>query len=104
MVTDMQDSVVSLNARPLSVRRHIHPAHCVANEIRSRFESSSYVELRNVEPVLKAGHLTLTGEVSTFYLKQLATSLAGGVEGVMQIDNRLDVLDFRTPMRPFPAK
>ncbi len=103
MATDLQDAVVSLEARPVSVRRHIHAAHPVATEIRSRFESSSYAELRNVESNFRAGHLTLTGLVSTFYLKQLATALAGGVEGVVQIDNRLDVVDFRSPMRPLPA-
>ena len=103
MATDLQDAVVSLESRPVSVRRHIHAAHPVAIEIRNRFESSSYVELRNVESIFRSGHLTLTGLVSTFYLKQLATALAGGVEVVDQIDNRLDVVDFRTPMRPLPA-
>lgn len=103
MATDLQEAAVSLEARPVTVRRHVHQAHPVANEIRHRFESSSYAELRNVESIFRAGHLTLTGLVSTFYLKQLATALAGGVEGVVQIDNRLDVVDFRTPMRPLPA-
>src|SRR5262245_20667339 len=103
MATDLQDAVVTVERRPVAIRRHIHAAHPVASEIRSRFESSSYAELRNVESVFRAGHLTLTGLVSTFYLKQLATALAGGVEGVERIDNRLDVVDFRSPMRPLPA-
>jgi hypothetical protein len=103
MATDLQDPVVSMEARPVAIRRHFHAPHPVASEIRSRFESSSYAELRNVESVFRAGHLTLTGLVSTFYLKQLATALAGGVEGVERIDNRLDVVDFRSPMRPLPA-
>lgn len=103
MATDLQDPVVSVEARPAAIRRHFHTPHPVATEIRSRFESSSYAELRNVESVFRAGHLTLTGLVSTFYLKQLATALAGGVEGVERIDNRLDVVDFRSPMRPLPA-
>ena len=100
MSTELHDGAVVLSARPLPVRRGIHP---VAKAIRQRLESSAYAELRNVDFTLRSGYLTLTGEVSSFYLKQLATSLAGGVEGVDRIDNRLDVTDFRTPLRPFPA-
>jgi osmotically-inducible protein OsmY len=102
MATDLRETATAVSVRASAARRqtHIHP---VAAQVRSRFESSSYVELRSVESIYRAGHLTLTGLVPTFYLKQLATALAGGVEGVEQIDNRLDVSDFRSPLRPIPA-
>lgn len=103
MATDLQEAATTSLAQSVPVRRHIHAAHPVATEIRQRFESSSYAELRNIESNYRSGHLTLTGLVSTFYLKQLATALAGGVEGVEQIDNRLDVVDFRSPMRTLTA-
>lgn len=91
MATDLQPTTNSLTDRHPSLGRstRLHP---VAAEVRKNFDSSSYPELRKVESVYRAGHITLTGLVRSFYLKQLATSLAWGVEGVEQIDNRLDVV------------
>ncbi|NUQ62395.1 MAG: BON domain-containing protein [Pirellulales bacterium] len=37
------------------------------------------------------GTLILSGRVPTYYLKQLAQAAVSGIEGVEQIDNRLDV-------------
>ena len=40
-----------------------------------------------------SGVLTLRGRVPTFYMKQIAQSLVGAIEGVSRIDNCLDVVN-----------
>ncbi len=59
----------------------------------SRLLRSPYVELRRISCEFREGILTLRGCVSSYYLKQIAQNLVGQLAGVMEIDNRVNVLD-----------
>ena len=64
-------------------------------EARSRLRRSGHRQLHLVSCEFREGVLTLCGQVSSCYLKQLAQTLAGKVDGVEEIDNQLEV-----PMPP----
>jgi len=67
----------------------------VTSEMRRRLAKSLYVELRTVGCGFEGGTLTLTGSVPTFYLKQVATSLTEGLDGVARVANQIEVVDRR---------
>ena len=52
---------------------------------------SAYPELWLISCSNEEGALTLHGTVSTYYLKQLAQTIAQGLSGVDAIENRLHV-------------
>jgi len=60
-------------------------------EAEARLRHSPYRELRRVSCELHDGVLMLRGRVSSYYLKQMAQQLVCRLEGVVEIDNRLDV-------------
>jgi osmotically-inducible protein OsmY len=60
-------------------------------EAETRLRHSPYRELRRVSCELHDGVLMLRGRVSCYYLKQMAQHLVCRLEGVAEIDNRLDV-------------
>jgi osmotically-inducible protein OsmY len=64
---------------------------CVARLVESRLQQSSHSALRSVTCEFHTGTATLRGAVPTFYLKQLAQTLARQMQGVKQIVNRIDV-------------
>ncbi len=53
---------------------------------------ANYLELRNVSCDYHKGVLTLRGRVPSYYLKQLAQALLEGLEGVLELNNQLDVV------------
>lgn len=57
----------------------------------SRLAGSGYPPLRRVCCEMASGVLTISGTVPSYYLKQVAQTLAGTVDGVTRIENRLDV-------------
>ena len=54
-------------------------------------QRSAYLELRRVQCRLRKGILTLAGNVSSHYLRQVAQATVQRLEGVQAIDNRLTV-------------
>jgi len=38
------------------------------------------------------GHIVLSGKLPSFYLKQVVQTIAGAVDGVRQLDNRVEVV------------
>ncbi len=66
-------------------------------DAQSRLRSSLYRELHFVSCDLRDGVMTLRGRVSSYHLKQVAQILVRGVEGVGQVDNRLEVVAVRLP-------
>ena len=60
-------------------------------EAQSRLQTSGYPQLRKVSCEFHEGVLTLRGQVSTFHLKQVAQTLVRRLEGVGEINNRLEV-------------
>lgn len=64
----------------------------VADRVRSRFEASGYLQLRRIEVYFHHGRVVLQGQLPTYFLKQMAQSLAASVEGVREVDNDVAVL------------
>jgi osmotically-inducible protein OsmY len=63
----------------------------VQAEARSRLRKSGYRELQLVSCDFHEGILTLRGRISSFYLKQLAQTLVYQLDGVGEVNNRLEV-------------
>jgi osmotically-inducible protein OsmY len=58
---------------------------------RRQFASAPYPELRDVACDFRQGVLRLQGKVPTFYLKQMAITMARRIEGVFQVRDELRV-------------
>jgi osmotically-inducible protein OsmY len=70
------------------------PAHgTIARDALRVFRSSSYSELRNIQCESRDDVLILRGQVSTFYMKQLAQERIRSMEGVRAVINDLQVVD-----------
>jgi osmotically-inducible protein OsmY len=67
----------------------------VSETAEDRLQHCPYLELRNVFCSFHEGVLTLRGRVSSFYMKQLAQTLVGGLAGVMELNNQLEVISQR---------
>ena len=68
-----------------------HPAEV---EAETRLHQSAYSPLRQVKCQVHGQVLTICGRVPSYYLKQVAQTLLGGLDGIGTIDNRLDVVSF----------
>ena len=64
----------------------------VQAEAHSRLRNSGYHELRLVSCDFHEGVLTLRGQVSSFYLKQVAQELIRRLDGAEEINNHLEVV------------
>jgi len=60
---------------------------------RRRLQSSPYGALRQLTCVYEDGVLSLQGQVSSYFQKQLAQAMVAGIDGVRQVDNQLVVFD-----------
>ena len=63
----------------------------VQADAQSRLRTSGYHELHLVLCEFHEGVLTLRGHVSSFHLKQVAQTLIRKLDGVGEINNRLEV-------------
>ena len=63
----------------------------VCQEALRSLRDSKYRALAQVTCEFHEGVLILRGSVSSFYLKQIAHTVVWTVDGVIQIDNRLEV-------------
>jgi osmotically-inducible protein OsmY len=63
----------------------------IAEAARERLAASPYSSIRRIDCSYADGVLVLSGEVSSYYEKQLAQSVLIGMEGVEQIANQLSV-------------
>jgi osmotically-inducible protein OsmY len=59
--------------------------------IQDRFHRSPYLPLRYIDCRLDDGTLVLSGRVPTFYLKQLAQTIASSLNGIRRVVNDLRV-------------
>jgi osmotically-inducible protein OsmY len=69
----------------------------VQAEALARLRLSGYLELRRLSCDFREGTLTLRGRVATFYLKQVAQELIRTLDGVVEINNGLEVTPPRCP-------
>lgn len=63
----------------------------LSGQVKQRLEESSYQLVRRVFVEDCQGVLTLSGRLPNFYLKQVAQTIAAGVDGVANIDNQIEV-------------
>lgn len=61
-------------------------------EAGDRLRSSGYLALRDVSCSERAGIVQLRGRLQKQYLKQIAQSIVAQIEGVLQVDNRIEVV------------
>jgi osmotically-inducible protein OsmY len=64
----------------------------IAKAALRRFRCSHNLELRRLRCESYGGNLIICGQVSTYYLKQLAQETIRSLEGVVRIVNRLEVV------------
>ena len=64
----------------------------IAEIARAKLRGSSYLELRDIRCDFSGGVLTLQGCVPTYHLKQLAQANVAEVPGVLEVDNRVEVV------------
>jgi hypothetical protein len=67
-----------------------------------RLRGSGYAALHGVGFTFESGVLHLRGCVPTYYLKQVAQSLVVDLEGVLRVNNQLEVFAAR-PREAAPA-
>lgn len=68
----------------------------LAQAIGHALSASAYPILRRLDIAVEQGTVVLSGQVPTYFLKQIAQELAGAAPGVQRVFNRIVV----APMRP----
>lgn len=63
----------------------------IDDQVRRQLQNSSYPQLRKLECHCHLGKWIIQGKVSSFFLKQAAQEAIAHLQGVEQIDNRLEV-------------
>lgn len=69
------------------------PGVQTCSAVRELFTQSSYAQLKRIHCDFEKGVLVLKGELPTYFLKQIAQSLATHAPGVRTISNRILVVD-----------
>ena len=72
-------------------QRIVRSDHSVQEQLEQQFRGTPYRELIRVVCRYQHGTATLDGEVSSYYLKQVAQTLAKHVHGVTRVINRVSV-------------
>jgi hypothetical protein len=72
----------------------------IAKIAQAKLQRSSGLEFRDVSCDFSGGVLTLRGRVPSPQLKQLAQANVAEVPGVLEIDNRVEVIAPRFPCDP----
>jgi osmotically-inducible protein OsmY len=76
--------------------------HPTARAAELLFAQCPYGSLRDLSCEYHEGLLILKGQVPSYYLKSIAQTVARGVAGVRQIENRLEVADGEVPPGEVP--
>ena len=72
----------------------------IAEFAQAKLRRSSYFELRDVCCDFSGGVLTLQGRVPSYHLKQLAQVKVAEVPGVLEVENRVEVVVPRASHNP----
>jgi hypothetical protein len=86
---------MEMTASPVGFHRTIAgdlPAISIDRLVEERLRRSGYLALRDVRCVTQGDSQYLHGGVPSYFLKQLAQEVAGEVEGVRKVVNRIEVL------------
>jgi osmotically-inducible protein OsmY len=60
--------------------------------VGDRLRHAAYLELRRIKGMVCHRVLTLTGYVTSYYLRQVAQTAVQELEGIEAIDNRIEVI------------
>lgn len=63
-----------------------------SDEVRSRLSETGYPSLRRLEVWSECGSVVVRGAVPSFYLKQLAQTIAGEICGMARVRNETVVV------------
>jgi osmotically-inducible protein OsmY len=82
---------------------HISPVdHDLEQRIRSFFAGRNYPALQNLDINVQQGTVVISGNVDTFYEKQLATNCCQRVAGVLHVFNHVAVRHHDLGGEPLP--
>ena len=88
---------VSRSIRPDDTLPTHHASEQLASRIQEAFAASSQSVLRTVHVRVHEGLVQLTGQVRSYYQKQVATAVVQQIEGVEELRNDLRVCRESTP-------
>lgn len=93
MSTLMHRNTETPSAAILVTRQSLH----IREIAESRLRNSQYPPVRSLSCEYHEGVLTIRGRVATYYLKQIAQAVVDGLDGVLEIANRVDVVRANVP-------
>ncbi|MDA0283339.1 MAG: BON domain-containing protein [Planctomycetota bacterium] len=62
------------------------------SSVRNNLQLTGYHQLRRIDVVVEGGRVRLSGRLPKFYLLQLAQQAAMNTEGVVNLDNNIEVV------------
>ena len=65
----------------------------ITSSLRDRLQQSPYLVIRTIACEFRDGIAILHGTVPTYYTRQIAIAVAHGVDGVRELDDRIQVSD-----------
>ncbi|NQV27551.1 MAG: BON domain-containing protein [Rhodopirellula sp.] len=78
--------------RPHFVDDTSNPDRELETSVRSNLHRTGYHQLRRLDVVVEDGKVRLTGRLPQFYLLQLAQQAVMSIEGVVNVDNGIQVV------------
>jgi osmotically-inducible protein OsmY len=79
------------SAQPPLTRTRAAGEHLV-RQAATKLQTSPYSDLRRLHVAYESGSLTLSGNVPSYYLKQMAQTIAAETAGVDHVRNRIAVV------------
>ena len=70
----------------------VDPQASLENEIRDSFDQLGYQQLNAIDVSTVQGKLTLNGQLASYYLKQVAQSVAVKTAGATEVENLIEVV------------
>jgi hypothetical protein len=92
MMLPVMEENYTAYALPLQ-RNSMQEDEAILAEARTRFQRSPYHELHEINCDFREGVLILRGRVPSYFIKQVAQSAVFSLEGIGEIDNRLEVVE-----------
>jgi osmotically-inducible protein OsmY len=87
---------------PLSMSEFTPPPHFISessspdseleSSVRTSLQKTGYHQLRRLDVVVEGGLVRLTGRLPQFYLLQLAQQAVMKTEGVLNLDNGIEIV------------
>ena len=76
---------------PADAPNHAADSSSPGDRARQIISTSTYPEVRRLSAVFGDGVLTLTGQLPSFYMKQIVLSAVRDIAGVERIEHHIDV-------------